>query len=528
MTRLALLAALALPCAARGLAAQAPDRAVFLVRHGNDTLAVENVSRRGTTLEGALLMRSPLMRIGQQVMLSDSSTVDRVVTTVGLGGRMDSVVQRAELSFRGDSAVSHVQDSRATTAIPDRRIRVMPGSVPFVNLSGLSLELILRRARALARDTARVPVILIDGQGVTATVARLSGDSALITLGGVPLRARTDDEGRLLGAVVPSQDVVFERLPADARAGAWRPGVVSYAAPAGAPYTAEEISVRTPAALSLAGTLTMPAHAAGTRVPAVVMITGSGAQDRDEATPYLEKWRPFREIADTLSRRGIAVLRLDDRGVGGSDPGAPSATSADFADDIRAALAWLRARPDVDPARVGLVGHSEGGMIAPMVAAGDERLRGIVAIAGTASRGRDILAAQRRYLFGQDTTLSPARRDSLLAAAAREADSAFKAPGWMHFFADYNPLPTARRVRVPMLILQGETDRQVPVSEARALAAAMRAAGNRRVTLRTFPGMNHLMVDDPSGNPLGYLALPSHRVRKDLLGVLADWLVGTL
>jgi dipeptidyl aminopeptidase/acylaminoacyl peptidase len=303
---------------------------------------------------------------------------------------------------------------------------------------------------------------------------------------------------------------------------------VSYAAPAGAPYTAEDVAVRTPAGLRFAGTLTVPAHAATARVPAVVLITGSGPQDRDERTPFLENWRPFREIADTLSRRGIAVLRLDDRGVGGSDAGPATATSADYADDIRAALAWLRTRPEIDSTRLGLVGHSEGAIIAPMVAAGNARLRGIVLIAGTASRGRDILTEQRRYLFSRDTTISAGRRDSLIAAAAREADSAYAVPGWMHYFADYDPLPTARRVRVPVLILQGETDRQVPASEARKLAEALRGAGNRRVTLRTFPGMNHLLVDDPSGNPMGYTKLPSHAVRKDLLGALADWLAKTL
>jgi dipeptidyl aminopeptidase/acylaminoacyl peptidase len=224
----------------------------------------------------------------------------------------------------------------------------------------------------------------------------------------------------------------------------------------------------------------------------------------------------------------VAVLRLDDRGVGGSSAGPPTATSADFADDIRAAVAWLRARPEIDPARVGLVGHSEGGMIAPMIAATDPRLGAIALLAGTASRGRDIIAAQRRYLLDADTTLSPARRDSLFAAGAKEADSAFAAPGWMRFFADHDPLVTARRVRAPVLILQGETDRQVPVAEAQRLAAALRAGGNRRVTLRTFPRMNHLLVEDPSGDPRSYTRLPSYEVRSDLLGVLADWLARTL
>jgi uncharacterized protein len=104
-----------------------------------------------------------------------------------------------------------------------------------------------------------------------------------------------------------------------------------YSAPNDAPYSAEEVRVTSPPGVGLAGTLTMPQHAAGARVPAVVMITGSGPQDRDEATPAIPGWRPFREIADTLGRRGIAVLRMDDRGVGGSDHGPAGATSAGFA-----------------------------------------------------------------------------------------------------------------------------------------------------------------------------------------------------
>jgi uncharacterized protein len=102
------------------------------------------------------------------------------------------------------------------------------------------------------------------------------------------------------------------------------------------------------------------------------------------------------------------------------------------------------------------------------------------------------------------------------------------APGWLHFFADYDPLVAARRVRAPTLILQGATNRQVAPEQAQALADAMRAGGNRRVVVRTFARMNHLMLDDPSGSPRGYATLPSMRVRRDLLGALADWLARTL
>jgi len=503
------------------------DRAVFLVRHAHDTLAVETMSHDGARFDASLRLRTPIVTLGQQVVLAESGTVRQIVTTVAAGPR-DSLIQRGVLTISGDSAFSHVEDPRLGSRQADRWIKLTAGSVPFVNLSGLSLELILRRARALGGDTARVPVILVGGQAAVATVTRLGADSAVILLGAAALRARTDADGRFLGAFVPAQEIVFERLPGGSPAAAWRAGVVSYAAPAGAPYTAHDVTLKTPAGLTLAGTLTMPAHAAGARVPAVVMITGSGAQDRDEGTPTLAQWRPFRDIADTLSRRGIAVLRLDDRGIGGSDAGPAIATSADFADDIRAALAWLRTRPDVDPRRLGLVGHSEGAVIAPMVAATDTTLRAVVLIAGTASRGDSILAWQRRYLLSRDTTHTPAQRDSLLKLADAASDSAYRAPGWLHYFVAYDPLPAARRVRSPTLILQGESDHQVPVTEARTLADAMRAAGNSHVTLRTFPEMNHLLVQDPTGNPLGYSELKDFHVRKDLLGVLADWMAATM
>ena len=124
--------------------------------------------------------------------------------------------------------------------------------------------------------------------------------------------------------------------------------------------------------------------------------------------------------------------------------------------------------------------------------------------------------------------LTPAQRDSALARAARALDSAAALPGWLHFFAEYDPLVTARRVRAPTLILQGTTDRQVSPQQASALAAAMRAAGNRRVVVRSFAQMNHLMLEDPSGDPRGYAALPSMRVRRDMLGALVDWLARTL
>lgn len=524
----ALLACLLLALPATTLGAQAPESAVFVVRVGADTFAVERATVGPRAAEGQLRVRSSQQQVRQQVATDAAGVAEHVLTTVGRGARGDSAAKRLEITVAGDSATAQPFDAAAPAPLPAQRIAVPRGAVPFVNLSGLSLELMLRRARAIGGDSALVPLLLGNGASALALVRRVGTDSATITIGGVVLRARTDAEGRLLGAAVPSQRVVFERLRGDAPAGAWAPAPTSYAPPAGAPYSTEDVVLTTPAGLRLAGTLTHPRARAGARLPAVVLITGSGAQDRDEATPAVPGYRPFREIADTLSRRGIVVLRLDDRGVGGSDAGPPTATSADFADDVRAAVAWLRTQPGVDPARVGLVGHSEGALIAPMVAAADTALRAVALIAAPSERGRSILAEQQRVLIDGDSSLTRTQRDSALARSARLTDSLAGLPGWLRFFADYDPLPAARRVRAPVLILQGETDRQVPAAQASALSAAMRAAGNRRVTLRRFPRMNHLMLDDPSGDPRGYTTLSSKRVRRDMLGVLADWLARTL
>src|SRR5215472_5896491 len=141
-----------------------------------------------------------------------------------------------------------------------------------------------------------------------------------------------------------------------------------YSAPPGAPYTAEEVTVNTPMGHTLAGTLTLPKGASRAQpVGAIVTITGSGPEERDEAIG-IDGYRPFRQFADSLARRGIATLRMDDRGTGASKGTFKGATSADFGEDIRAGLAYLRTRPEIDTTHLGLLGHSEGAIIAPIVA----------------------------------------------------------------------------------------------------------------------------------------------------------------
>lgn len=301
-----------------------------------------------------------------------------------------------------------------------------------------------------------------------------------------------------------------------------------YDAPAGAPYTAENVTVPTPAGHTLSGTLTVPKDAAGP-VPAVVMITGSGQQDRDSGIQGIPDYRFFRQVADSLGRRGIAVLRMDDRGIGGSGGLAADVTTEDFAADVRAGVEWLRGRAEIDPARIALAGHSEGGIIAPMVAAADGRIAAVVLMAGPAWTGRRISDMQVRDAMARAGHGGVAL-DSAAAKAIAERDGLAARMPWLRWFLAHDPLPVARQVRVPVLVLHGETDRQVTAEQAEELGAAIRSAGNGDVTVRVFPALNHLFLHDPAGTADAalYAALPDKRVPAEVLGTLANWLADRL
>ncbi len=302
-----------------------------------------------------------------------------------------------------------------------------------------------------------------------------------------------------------------------------------YSAPIGAPYTAESVVVTTPMGHTLAGTLTLPRNASATnRVAAIVTISGSGAQDRDENLSPLPGYRPFRQFADSLGRRGIAVLRMDDRGTGSSTGNHGTATSADFAEDIRAGLAYLRARPEIDGSRLGLLGHSEGGLIGPLVSAKEPQLRAAVLMAGPSWNGRRILEFQIGNNVRGDTTLKGPKLDSALSRVPARIDSMRNSNPWMKFFIDHDVLAAARLMKTPVLILNGATDLQVTAAQAAELAAAIRAGGNRDVTTHVFTDLNHLFIYDPVGTPSGYSRLTRSAVEPAVVGMLVEWLIQRL
>ena len=323
-----------------------------------------------------------------------------------------------------------------------------------------------------------------------------------------------------LAADLVGSKVIFTRRAAATPAG------LDYSAPNGAPYTAINVTVPTPMGHTLAGTLTLPKSASKEKpVPAIVTITGSGGQERDEQLFPNSTFRPFRQIADSLARIGIATLRMDDRGIGQSKGNHATATSADFAEDIRAGLAFLRTLPEVDGTKLGLVGHSEGGLIAPLVAIKEPYLKGMVLLAGPGKGSRDILAFQLADLASKDTSLTAEKRAARIQGIPAQIDSMKASAPWMNYFLSYDPLVTARQVKVPVLILNGATDQQVTPDQVPALAKAFRDAGNKDVTSKVFRDLNHLFVLDPVGFPGDYTKLKNPMVAQEVIGTLADWLV---
>ncbi|HEX8175939.1 MAG TPA: alpha/beta fold hydrolase [Pyrinomonadaceae bacterium] len=356
----------------------------------------------------------------------------------------------------------------------------------------------------------------------------------------------TDSDGRLAMVYVPSQKFLAAREEyaafieplQNALAAKVKGTVPDYSAPTAAPFTAEEVSVEAKG-FKLAGTLLLPKT--GKRpFPAVVMSTGSGQQERDSNIPGLAGYRPFRQIAEYLAARGIAVLRADDRGVGnsGGRDTLNTVTTFDFADDVRAQVAYLRSRPDIDPSRIVVIGHSEGGVIAPLVAASDARLAGIVLMAGTAKTGEEVLRFQLNYATENNPRLSEEEKAKRRAEtegfirAIKENGDVSKYPAmlrglsspWGRAFLTYDPLTTIRKVRQPMLILQGALDRQVTAEQARALEEAARKSGNKDVTVRLFPNLNHLFLPAKSGAETEYSGLETYSLSDDVLQAIAGWL----
>jgi dienelactone hydrolase len=399
-------------------------------------------------------------------------------------------------------------------------------------------------AKGGAQQVPIFPTLSITIEREATDAARLGNESAsfdrfTLRIAGQEIVLWRDAAGKLAIISIPAQQFAAMRpesakwLPAllDSRNQNPSPSAIDYSAPPGAWFTAEQVKIPV-ATYSLAGTLLVP-KGAKSPSPAVVMITGSGLQTRDSrvALPGLEKYAPFRQIAERLAVSGIAVLRVDDRGSGGSTglETLENATTTSFAEDTRAQVAWLRARKEIDPRRIVLIGHSEGASIAAMIGASDPDLVGVVMMAGVGRRGGDVSLEQQEDALRSETTMSEATRDSLRAKQREIVKTVLaggSAPGisaWIREYFGYDPLPTVRKVKQPLLILQGERDRQVDQSHATLLADAAREAGNKNVTVTVLPTLNHLFLPSKTGSVSEYSHLGTLVVPDVVLDALVNW-----
>jgi pimeloyl-ACP methyl ester carboxylesterase len=330
------------------------------------------------------------------------------------------------------------------------------------------------------------------------------------------------------------------------------------------PYTEQEVSYSN-GPIHLAATLTLPAG--NGPFPAVVLITGSGPQNRDEE---ILGHKPFMLIADHLARAGIAVLRADDRGVGGSTGGTvDEATTVELAGDTLAAIAFLKTQLSISSDRIGLVGHSEGAIIAPMLAAHSKDVAFIVMLAGTGVPGDQVWLKQRELIERADgmpeSVIEQENKNAPELLAAIETGAGFAAidalarsqvgsqaqllpkenrpttqqtdanadfvaramtTRWFRFFLTYDPRPALRQVTVPVLVMNGDLDRQVSSQQnLPEIEKALKEAGNADVTIKLMPGLNHLFQKARTGSPSEYAGL-DETFNAGAMDVITSWILG--
>lgn len=313
----------------------------------------------------------------------------------------------------------------------------------------------------------------------------------------------------------------------------------------------------------LAGTLTLPDSKG--RHPAVILISGSGPLNRDEE---VFGFRPFRIMADHFAHQGIATLRCDSRGVGGSSGNVSSSTFPDLEQDVMAGIAYLGNRDEIRPSQIGLCGHSEGGRIAPLCASNSDEVAFIILMSGAGHPGKDIFLAQSELFMKADGTADGtvnavlrcqerllslilegamnATLESVLIEIegikssdqlAPEGDSEntvkkkvaaqlakLNTPAFKYYLND-DPIPKLEKVRCPTLLLFGGLDLQVsPSLNKDVMEAALRRGGNERCTSRVFPQANHLFQRAKSGSLAEYGSL-DRKLVPGFLEFMSDWVL---
>lgn len=452
-------------------------------------------------------------------------------------------------------AVATGASAQQASPVAARAIGVWAGSLA-VGAAGIRLQVTIRRDSTGA--LAGVLKSIDQGGAEKRATVEARGDSVSfaitdqrISYSGVMNTAGDSIRGTLLQGAQPLP-LTLVRSAGAASSGSLQNPTAPF------PYQTKDVTFESAAGVRLAGTIDIPTGSGP--FPTVVFVTGSGPQDRDEA---ILGHRPFLVIADYLARHGIASLRYDDRGTAQSTGDFASSTTADFAVDAQAAVHFIKRMPQL-ASKVGILGHSEGGLIAPMVAARSRDVDFIVMLAGPGVPDDSLMLLQlranatasgatnervdnalriNRALFAaihdaKDSVDAAARiaaaKAGILASLPPDARAAMaasvdqKIPGlltpWMRYFVKYDTRQALRQVRVPVLALGGSLDTQVPAKEDLAgIDATLSAAGNRDYRVVELPGLNHLFQTAKTGLPAEYGSI-DETIAPNVLELIASWI----
>jgi hypothetical protein len=326
------------------------------------------------------------------------------------------------------------------------------------------------------------------------------------------------------------------------------------------PYQVQEVKINNPEnGITLAGTLTLP-KVSSRKPPGVILISGSGPQDRDE---NFMGHRPFLVLADYLTRKGIAVLRFDDRGVGKSTGDFEKATTADFSDDVLSAITFLKNRTDIDTGRIGLIGHSEGAIIAPKVANTTDDLAFIIMLAGTGTLGKEVSLVQamdyRNFPVNDEKQYEAYVKKAIdIAASEKDSDVVKKelksfyqnsellasilpanidkeefienlvksrTNPWIRYFYNYDPTQEIREIDIPALVLYGSNDTQVPPKyHMKPVKEALRESNSKNHEVLLMDGLNHLFQESKTGHISEYSQI-EQTISPRVLEKISNWIL---
>ena len=411
-----------------------------------------------------------------------------------------------------------------------------------LSIGGTDLPLVFNISKAATGYTATMDSPSQNATGIPVQTVTFEGTSLTLAIpaGGIEYKGTLTD-GIVKGSFTQNGNTFPLHLTRDAAKKIKATRQQEPAKPY--PYHTEDVTIPGVSGVTLAGTLTLPKKDGS--FPAVILVNGSGPQNRDSE---ILGHKPFLVLADYLTKSGIAVLRYDDRGIAGSTGDFGTATTNDFATDAEAAFNYLKSRKEINKNKIGIIGHSEGGAIAPIVAARNKDVAFIVMMAGPGIAGDEQMLLQN-YLLGKANGM-PEEELSKLGAINRKIYNVIKeesttdamkprlseifnkdmrplfisnglpaaevdqyisaqvnelASPWYSNFIKYDPAPALEAVKCPILALNGDKDLQVaPMANLEGIKRAAEKSGNKKVTIKHYPGLNHLLQESATGSPAEY------------------------